>query len=221
MLAFLLLFSASQVLAIELSFSPSSVELAPGERALIALQVDSIPVPGLAAFQVELHFDSSVVWILNPNEAFRGTIDPFVPLGNNLFCAIVRGTPTCDDPDWLLISTGRTPVGADTIDNTTGVVVIAYGTLGEQAPPTGGGIVALLELEGRGSGSTTIVLADTVFADASEPPMRFPVTTFSAQINTDAEGPEVPSVGSLGLGLLAGLLALAPWSALHATLASK
>jgi hypothetical protein len=149
------------------SFSPSTVNLAVGQRALVAIQVGAAP---LAAFQCELAFDPVSIDVLNPNEAFRGTVLPFAPLGGNPSCSAVRGTPGCADPAWVLTSTSRTPVGTDTIDNAAGSVRFAYGTHGAPAPASAGGAIALVEVVGVYNGTTTVNLSKVLLADGAEPP---------------------------------------------------
>lgn len=142
---------------------PADLTLAIGEKKIVQVVVD-IPAPsgsgdpqGLAAFQLTVNFNPAVVHIGNPNEAFRGAgITPFAPLGGNPFCAIVRGVSSCPDPSWFLTSTGRTAIGQDTIDNVNGMVQIAYGTSGTSLPPTGSGVIALLEVVGQGNGCTSL-----------------------------------------------------------------
>ncbi|NTW44781.1 MAG: hypothetical protein HGB14_10220, partial [Anaerolineaceae bacterium] len=53
----------------------------------------------------------------------------------------------CEDPPWFLTATGRSPAGEhDVIDNPNGFVQVAYGTTGNQPPPTGSGTIALIQI---------------------------------------------------------------------------
>src|SRR5262245_58403776 len=94
----------------------SEVRLATvGKHALLQIAV-SIPAPGsgsdptgLAGFQFTLRFDPTVVHLEDPNESFTSAgIPAFAPLGGNPFCATVRQTAACDDPNWFLTAGGRT-----------------------------------------------------------------------------------------------------------------
>ena len=161
---------------VPVDFSPSSVNVQVGESVLVEISVTNVPQPGLAAFQFDLTFDPLGIDILNPNEAFRGSVPPFAPLGNNALCTTVRGTAMCEDPDWFLITTGRTPFGVDTIDNVSGLVQVAYGTSGGQALPAGSGAIALIEVVGESGGTFIVNLSSVILADNQEPPMTFSTT---------------------------------------------
>jgi len=179
----MLTLALSPILAqVQVDFSPAALNLNIGESALVAVQVTGVPAPGLAAFQLDLGFDPLAIDLLNPNEAFRGTIDPFAPLGNNGSCIAVRGTPTCDDPDWLLISTGRTPLGTDSIDNVAGQIQIAYASHGASAPPQGNGAIALIEVYGAYNGTVSVNLTDIILADDQEPPIEFSTAAGSLNV---------------------------------------
>ena len=151
----------------DVTFSPSSLNLALGQRALVAINTEAVP---LAAFQCNLAFNPVSIDVVNPNEAYRGTVLPFVPLGGQPNCTVVRGTPTCGDPAWALTSTGRTPVGTDAIDNASGAVRFAYGTHGVPAPASAGGTIALVEIVGVYNGTTTVTFSNLILADGAEPP---------------------------------------------------
>lgn len=153
------------------SFSPSTVNIPLGGRARVAIVAGPT---SLAAFQCELAFDPALIDVTNPNEAYRGTVLPFAPLGADPACTTVRGTPSCPDPPWVLTSTGRVPVGTDSIDNATGSVRFAYGTHGPGSLPAAGGTIALVEVVGVYNGTVTVTLADARLADAAEPPTSFP-----------------------------------------------
>jgi hypothetical protein len=169
---------------VQVDFSPSNLNLNLGESALVEVTVTGVPAGGLAAFQFTLDFNPQSIDILNPNEAFRGTVFPFAPLGGDPLCTTVRGTGTCNDPDWFLISTGRTPLGLDTIDNAAGRVEVVYGTSGAPAPPTGNGTIALIEVFAPWDGTTTVNLSDVILADNQEPPVPFGVTLGSLTVTS-------------------------------------
>ncbi len=205
-----LLFAPVEAGAVEVSLvpldggvDPTDITLERGQTIRLAVEVDDVPAPGLAAFQFEIHFDPTVVHIYNPNEAYRGSIDPFAPLGNNPFCTVVRGTSTCEDPDWLLISTGRTATGTDEIDNDTGRILVAYGTSGAQSLPTGPGAIALVDVTAVGTGTTDLTFFDVILADDSEPPQQYSTTTVGAHVTVVEP---VPALTPLGRGLMAALL---------------
>ncbi len=179
-----------------LGFDVVEISLLQGEGILVEIAVESVPEPGLAAFQLDLMFDPSIVHVLNPNEAFRGTIIPFAPLGDDpSICTAVRGTPTCADPAWFLTSTSRSPLGTDEIDNTLGRVQIAYGTSGAQAPPTGSGAIALIEVVAQTLGSTVVSFANVILGDNGEPPMEFQVGTMTMTVNVVPGSPTCDGLG--------------------------
>jgi hypothetical protein len=193
--------AASLAASIHFSLPGSSdpvdtLKIDPGETVRLAVVVGEIPATGLAAFQFEVLFDPAVVNLYNPNEAYRGTIDPFAPLGTNPFCAIVRATASCQDPAWLLTSTGRSPVGTDEIDNTVGRILVAYATSGVAAPPTGGGIIALIDVVGVDPGQTALSFSNVVLADNDEPPLSYGVTATNLLVV-----PEPSTIALLGGGL--------------------
>ncbi len=171
---------------LQIGFEPSMLQLEVGESARVAVIVRGVPRAGLAAFQLTLGFDPRPVDVLNPNEAFRGTIDPFAPLGTHPFCATVRGTTACEDPRWFLTSSGRVPLGVAEIDNTSGRVVIAYATNGSGQPPTGDGTIAVFEIKGTKAGTTILHLRDILLADAQEPPRGFPSVAGSLVVSIGA-----------------------------------
>ncbi len=174
----------AQAQPVELRFQPDNLTLTSGEKVLVAVEVAGVPAPGLAAFQMTLTYGSSVD-LFNPNEAFRGAVLPFTPLGGDALCTTVRGVAVCEDPAWLLTSTGRMPVGTDSIDNILGEVAFAYGTIGIQAPPTGTGAVALIEVEAISAGGVRVNLSDVILADNQEPPMTFPVALGFLAVSVD------------------------------------
>ena len=166
----------------QLQFNPSSVNLNVGERAFVAVEVSNLPASGLAAFQLDIGFDPTFIDLLNPNEPFRGSVDPFAPLGSNGLCTTVRGTPSCTDPDWLLISTGRSTLGSDSINNGSGALQIAYGSFGLSPLPSGDGAIAFIELFGAYDGTVTVQLTDAILADDSEPPTSYATTAGTLQV---------------------------------------
>lgn len=169
-----------------------------GGSLRLAVQVADVPAPGLSAFQFDLVFDPAALRVENPNEAFRGAVEPFAPLGSNPFCATVRGVPSCSDPEWFLTSTGRSPLGIDEIDNTLGRLTVAFATSGDQALPTGGGVIALLDVIALGPSGTQAALffENTILADNGEPPMAYSFTSLGLNV-------AIPEPGTAGLVVLA------------------
>ncbi len=180
---------AGETEATVVRFSADVQELAPGETALVAVQVTGVPEPGVAAFQITVQFDPEVLEVRNPNERFRGNIPAFMPLGSSRLCAAVRGTITCKDPAWLLDATGRQPVGTDRIDADRGIVKIAFGTRGRQPLPVGDGTLALLEVVAKKPGTTTLNLSEALLADNREPPRPYPVRLEGLAITVEGASP--------------------------------
>ena len=179
--------SPSRASGQSLHIEPSSIALAAGTSTIVQVNVDNVPSSGLAAFQFDVQFDPTVLDVLNPNEAYRGSgIPPFAPLGGNPSCAAVRGAGTCPDPNWFLISTGRSPLGTDTIDNVSGVVQVAYGTSGMAAPPSGTGTIALLTVVANTAAPTFLSLTNVIVAGNQEPPQPFAVSVQGASVNGGA-----------------------------------
>lgn len=176
----------SATYAATLHIEPATVTLALGEKKLVQVIAEA-PAPasandpvGLAAFQFTATFDAAKVVIGDPNRLFRPDIQPYIPLGGNFFCAFVRGTATCTDPVWFLTSTGRAATSHD--ESSAGRVQVAYATSGTPAPPTGMGVVALLELVGQANGCTTVALSDVILADNSGVPRKYDTTVRGAQV---------------------------------------
>jgi len=195
--------------AVDLRFDPALLQVDVGARVLVAVRAEGVPLAGLAGFQFDVVFDPTVIQLHNPNEAFRGSVDPFAPLGGNPICSLVRGTSTCTDPPWFLISTGRVPVGTDDIDNATGRISIAYGTGGAPAPPSGDGVIALIEVRGNAVGSSTLAFEDVVLVDDGDPPNDLPVTLLGATVDVTASIPQLPRPA---WALFAALLAATSWA---------
>lgn len=173
---------------VQIDFIPPTLNLPLGQSAYVAINVTGATAPGLAAFQFDLDFNPLAIQLLNPNEAFRGTILPFAPLGADPNCITVRGTPTCEDPIWFLDSTGRVPLGTDSIDNVTGHIEVAYGTTGVQAPPQGGGAIAFIEVFAEFNGTATITLSNVILADNQEPPMPMTLDPTGVLVVTSGTG---------------------------------
>ncbi len=167
---------------VKVGFSPSRLALKVGQRALVAIVAEDGSASGLAAFQLQLQFDPAGIDVLNPNEAFRGTVPAFAALGNHPLCSMVRRTVVCEDPDWSLTTTGRAPLGIDTIDNAGGRIEVAYGTSGRQILPATGGTLALIEVVAVADGVVSVKLTDAILADNQEPPRRAPVTLGSLRV---------------------------------------
>ncbi len=154
-----------------IDFSPVNLAMPVGESRLVAVTVSGLDPESLSAYQISLTFDPSVIRVVNPNEAFRGTVPPFAPLGGNALCETVRGEAPCPDPVWQLTETGRTAMqGPELIDNVVGSVQIVYGTRGADAPATGGGAIALLEIVAQQEGDATITISNSVLANSDDPP---------------------------------------------------
>ncbi|MCP4471178.1 MAG: hypothetical protein GY815_10910, partial [Gammaproteobacteria bacterium] len=163
--------AASQ--AASLSFNPNTVQLEPGESAFVEVVATDVPASGLAAFQFDIQFDPAQITIVDPNRTFAGAVPAYVPLGNNPFCATVRGT-ACTDSDWMLITSNRTPL-AD-IREQAGKVSILYGTSGSDNPPSGTGVIALIEVVGVADSTSTVDFSNAIIADNDNPPQAHPLT---------------------------------------------
>ena len=87
-------FAGSASAQLQIVFSPATLNLTAGESRFVEINVTGLPAPGLAAFQFDLAFAPGPIDVLNPNEAFRGTVTPFAPLGGSPLCTTVRETPT-------------------------------------------------------------------------------------------------------------------------------
>ena len=178
-----------------LHIEPSTLALAAGTSTIVQVNLDSVPSSGLAAFQFDVQFDPTILDVLNPNEAYRGSgIPPFAPLGDNPSCAAVRGEAICPDPNWYVISTGRSPLGTDIIDNTSGFVQVAYGTSGMAAPPSGAGTIALLTVVANTSAPTSLSLTNVIVAGNQEPPQPFAVSVQGASVNGGATPTPEPTL---------------------------
>lgn len=161
---------AQQMAAIR--FVPPVVTLAVGERATVEVLLDGLGVPGLAAFQIGLSVDPALVSIENPNEAFRGMVLPFVPLGDDpALCLAVRSVTTCTDPVWMLTSSGRMPLGTDFADSVSGHVEFAYASSGAQGLAVGSGTLGLITVLGTQTGATLLTIQDSIVADNADPPL--------------------------------------------------
>lgn len=172
-----------------LEFSPASLSLAPGERALIALEVRDVPATAVHGFQLSLSYNPNVVRIVNPNQAYRNTVAPFAALGNDPQCEMVRVQTPCLDPAWLLTQDSRTPSqGPEIVDNATGNVQIVYGTHGSQSQAAGGGVVAMLEVIGNSAGTDTVTISDSLFADDGNPPGAIAHTV--GELSVQVSGPD-------------------------------
>jgi hypothetical protein len=198
-----------QALALTVGLAPigssGPVVVGPGETVRLELLVQDVPAEGLAAYQIELLFDPALIQLSDPNAAFVSAgINPFVPLGGNLFCDLVRGE-SCQDPDWFLDSTGRTAVlAAAEIDNGSGRAEIAYGTHGTDIAPFGDGVLALIDITGVAAGDTTIQFGDIILASASETDPEYTTTAVDLDLIVLPE----PTTAVLLGGGLASLAAM-------------
>ena len=191
-----------------LEFSPATLSLAPGERALVAVQLQDSPEVAVHGYQFSLSYDPDVVRIVNPNQAYRNTLPPFAALGNDPQCEIVRNQTPCLDPDWLLTQDNRsTAPGPEVVDNATGVVQIVYGTYGAQSQASGGGTIAMLEIIGNSAGAATVTITESMIADNGVPPSAIAHTV--GELSVQVSGPDatnsrptfVPvSIGDVGYG---------------------
>lgn len=181
--------AASVAQAQTLEFSPASLSLAPGERALVAVEVRDIPATAVHGFQLTLSYDPNIVRIVNPNQAHRNTVAPFAALGNDPQCETVRGQAPCLDPTWLLTQDSRTPAqGPEVVDNATGTVQIVYGTHGSQVQADGGGVIAMLEVIGNSAGTASVTISSSLFADNSNPPAAIAHTP--SALSVQVSGPD-------------------------------
>lgn len=183
--------------AASLEFNPSSVQLDAGESVLVEVIAKDIPATGLAAFQFNLQFDPAVINIIDPNLDSGGALPAYVPLGNNIFCAYFRKIDTCTDSDWMLILTERDPLPY-ILDDTPGNISILYSTSGDNAPPTGTGVIALLEIVGIADGRVSIELTNVILADDNNPPVEHSTTLspLSVQIGPVNPPPALPVINT-------------------------
>jgi len=166
---------------------PDVLTLSVGEQATVEVHVEGIPESGLAAFQLELQSDDSLVGVDNPNEAFRGLAAPFAPLGDDpTFCETVRGVTPCPDPTWLLVDTGREPLGVDRIEPARSL--FAYGTSGVTPPPSSDGVIAVVTVTGTQQGASLVELPGAILADASEVPVPHSLVADPLIVITDGAG---------------------------------
>jgi hypothetical protein len=158
---------------VRLYLDPSPSKLLPGQRQLVSVRVAGVPESGLAAFQLELRYDPRAVAVQDPNGGFTSSgVPAFAPLGGSPLCAVIRREGSCPDPEWMLTSTGRQAFGTS-VDPEAGRLTIAYGTAGEEAPVTGDGALALLEVVGLAGGKPLLGLIEVILADASDPPRKY------------------------------------------------
>jgi len=155
-----------------LTLEPAELRIAPGERRLVYVQVAGIPQDGLAAFQIELHYDPAAVEMVDPNAGFGAPA--FAPLGGSPLCPTIRRKVDCPDPAWMLTIDGRQAVGATDADPATGRLTIAYGSSGQTVPVGGSGTLAVVEVIGRVATRTRLKIGDAILADAADPPGRYP-----------------------------------------------
>lgn len=191
-----------------LVFSPDSLSLAPGERALVAVELQNIPSTAVHGYQLSLSYDPNIIRIVNPNQAYRNTVAPFAALGNDPQCESIRAQTPCLDPVWLLTQDSRnTAQGPEVVDNATGNVQIVYGTHGVQMQADGGGAVAMLEVIANSAGNATVTITDSIIADNGSPPGAIAHTT--GLLSVQVSGPDasnsrptfVPvNVGDVGYG---------------------
>ena len=180
--------------AAQISFSPATVNLQVGESALVQVIASDIPTTGLAALQFTANFDPAAVNIQDPNAS---PYKPFQPLGGELFCDTVRGVPEgmCPDPQWFLTSTGRNPF--EYVGITTGSLQVAYATSGSSLPPSGNGVIAIIEVHGVATGVTAVDLADVKLADNQEPPTSF-VVDISNSLTVTVDANHSPVLDVIG-----------------------
>lgn len=159
---------------VRLYLDPPPSKLLPGQRQLVAVRVAGVPETGLAAFQVELLYDSRAVALQDPNGGFTTSgVPAYAPLGGSPLCAAIRRETSCSDPAWMLTSSGRQAFGT-TVGEAPGRLTIAYGTAGESAPVSGDGALALLEIVALAGGKPMLRVERVILADASDPPLQYP-----------------------------------------------
>jgi len=175
-------------------FVPQVVELSVGERATVEIHVEDLPPGGLAALQLDLAFDAALLTIGNPNEAFRDSVLPFAPLGDDaVLCETVRGVTPCPDPPWLLTATGRSPLGTDVLGADR--ALFAYGTSGTVAPPSGNGVIGLIDVVGTQAGASLVGTTRSILADDAETPVAHPFVTDALIVVTGTGLPDADADG--------------------------
>ncbi len=169
------------------SFSPSILNLEPGESSLVAIEVTGVGTPGLSAFQISLNTDPALVAVSDPNAGFTDQVAPFSPLGSDPLCTTVRGGGSCADPAWLLTSTGRTAVNAvATEDLTGGNTVIMTGTTGTAGSVEGSGAIVFIEVTALAAGATAVTVSESILADGSAVPSEVIHTRSNLTVNVGA-----------------------------------
>ena len=182
--------------AASIEFRPNLIELAAGETVVVEVVANDVPESGLAAFQFELSFDPSQINLLNPNRAYS-FLPKFVPLGNNDACTFIN---RCTDSDWMLVATGRTPT--PNIISAPGKLNVLYGSSGVEAPASGSGVIALIEVEGVSDGSQVIKLSNAILADNRNPPQsHLPLIlhTLSVEVGQTNQAPTLASVNDVSI----------------------
>jgi len=182
---------------VQVGFEVPSINVAEGGSERIAVTMNSMQAPGLAAFKVVLGYDPLVVSIVDPNAGSPGLTDSFAPLGANPDCTTVRAESPCPDPTWTLTDTGRVAIGITSIDPVAGQVLIAYGTHGANAPSLADGAIAVIELVGISTGSTSIDLIEVIAVGNQEPPQPYSSASSNLSVNVvaaeeDTDGDGVP-----------------------------
>jgi hypothetical protein len=183
---------------VQVAFSPDNLSLEVGESARVEVVLLGVPPEGLTAFQLELVYDPWVVDVWNPNEAFRGSVAPFAPLGADpAQCNLVRGTSSCPDPVWMLDSSGRSVLGADEVDGSSGSIRLAYATHGQGSPVEGDGTIAIIEVSATADGDYAIDATGIVIANGLRPPSALGVTTSPLWISVafPNEAPRLDFIG--------------------------
>ena len=175
---------------VTITVDPAIVKIDPGERKRVYIRAEGVPAEGLAAFQFELHYDPSVIDLVDPNAGYG--VNAFAPLGGSPLCASIRHTLDCPDPPWMITAGGRQAYGANRGDPQNGRLTIAYGTAGDAPPIVGDGTLAVVEVVGKVRGRGRLQVAEAILADGSDPPNRYEFNVPSERPRADRPGRERP-----------------------------